>query len=200
MGIRFFCPNGHKLNVKDHLAGKRGVCPQCGAKFLIPSPTDLQAVDVGQPVGAGQSQSVEIPVSPVMNQPAANPVAAPSVIIPVTEADLAPPVGAPSPAPISAVTPADELPASILGVPSSVQPTGAEASPDAGYPSQRGPSRRNQILVSLLLLVLVIVLAGVLIWVLKREGTSVPAEKEKKAAMDVAPPRVSSPAFRSVTA
>ena len=36
MGIRFYCPNGHKLNVKTKLAGKRGICPQCGVKLLIP--------------------------------------------------------------------------------------------------------------------------------------------------------------------
>ena len=36
MGIRFYCPNGHKLNVKEKLAGKRGICPQCGIKLLIP--------------------------------------------------------------------------------------------------------------------------------------------------------------------
>jgi DNA-directed RNA polymerase subunit RPC12/RpoP len=37
MGIRFYCPNGHKLNVKAFQAGRRGVCPYCGTKFLIPS-------------------------------------------------------------------------------------------------------------------------------------------------------------------
>jgi hypothetical protein len=37
MGIRFYCPNGHKLNVKAFQAGRRGICPYCGAKFLIPS-------------------------------------------------------------------------------------------------------------------------------------------------------------------
>jgi hypothetical protein len=36
MGIRFYCPNGHKLNVKENLAGKRGLCPHCGVKLLIP--------------------------------------------------------------------------------------------------------------------------------------------------------------------
>jgi hypothetical protein len=36
MGVRFYCPNGHKLNVKEFQAGKRGICPFCGAKFLIP--------------------------------------------------------------------------------------------------------------------------------------------------------------------
>lgn len=37
MGIRFECPNGHKLHVKSFLAGKRGICPDCGAKFVIPA-------------------------------------------------------------------------------------------------------------------------------------------------------------------
>src|SRR5688500_2225794 len=36
MGIKFRCPNGHKLNVKSFLAGKRGVCPDCQATFRIP--------------------------------------------------------------------------------------------------------------------------------------------------------------------
>ena len=36
MGIRFFCPNGHKLNVKSHLAGKAGFCPECGIRLIVP--------------------------------------------------------------------------------------------------------------------------------------------------------------------
>jgi hypothetical protein len=36
MGIKFHCPNGHKLNVKSFLAGKKGVCPKCGTKVRIP--------------------------------------------------------------------------------------------------------------------------------------------------------------------
>ena len=41
MGIRFLCPNGHRLNVKAFLAGKRGVCPDCGAKMMIPLESQL---------------------------------------------------------------------------------------------------------------------------------------------------------------
>ena len=37
MGVRFECPNGHKLHVKAELAGKRGICPECGVKFVVPS-------------------------------------------------------------------------------------------------------------------------------------------------------------------
>lgn len=36
MGIKFLCPNGHKLNVKAFLAGKKGVCPECRQRFVIP--------------------------------------------------------------------------------------------------------------------------------------------------------------------
>ncbi len=37
MGIRFYCPNGHKLNVKEFQAGRKGICPFCGAKIQIPT-------------------------------------------------------------------------------------------------------------------------------------------------------------------
>jgi hypothetical protein len=36
MGIRFFCPNGHKLNVKSCLAGLKGFCPECGIELVVP--------------------------------------------------------------------------------------------------------------------------------------------------------------------
>jgi hypothetical protein len=45
MGIRFQCPACHKkLNVKTFLAGKRGLCPKCGATVDIPTATS-EAVD-----------------------------------------------------------------------------------------------------------------------------------------------------------
>ncbi len=47
MGIRFQCPNGHKLNVKTFLAGKCGICPHCDAKFVIPNSSGSQAEAVG---------------------------------------------------------------------------------------------------------------------------------------------------------
>jgi hypothetical protein len=36
MGIKFYCPNGHKVNVKSFLAGKKGLCPKCGVRVDIP--------------------------------------------------------------------------------------------------------------------------------------------------------------------
>src|SRR5437870_8275387 len=45
MGIKFHCPNGHKLNVKAFLAGKKGVCPKCGAKMRIPTASEPALAD-----------------------------------------------------------------------------------------------------------------------------------------------------------
>jgi hypothetical protein len=44
MGIKFYCPNGHKVNVKSFLAGKKGLCPKCGVRIDIP----LQSVTKDQ--------------------------------------------------------------------------------------------------------------------------------------------------------
>jgi DNA-directed RNA polymerase subunit RPC12/RpoP len=54
MGIRFFCPKGHKLNVKDFLAGKRAICPYCGLKVLVP--TESTRASSKRQKGDGQSQ------------------------------------------------------------------------------------------------------------------------------------------------
>jgi hypothetical protein len=45
MGIKFHCPNGHKLNVKAFLAGKKGICPKCGTKMLIPTVSEAALAD-----------------------------------------------------------------------------------------------------------------------------------------------------------
>lgn len=45
MGIRAVCPNGHRLHLKAQLAGRRGLCPDCGARFRIPT----ESSDVPQP-------------------------------------------------------------------------------------------------------------------------------------------------------
>ena len=49
MGIRFYCPNGHKLNVKAFLAGRRGICPHCGAKVQIPTQSTREPGKKGYP-------------------------------------------------------------------------------------------------------------------------------------------------------
>jgi hypothetical protein len=69
MGIKFHCPNGHKLNVKAFLAGKKGICPKCGTKMLIPAvseaglaasddDSDLEETDPSQAVKSNGSGAV----------------------------------------------------------------------------------------------------------------------------------------------
>ena len=43
MGIVSYCPNGHRVKVKDYQAGRRGLCPTCGdeaAEFYAEVATD----------------------------------------------------------------------------------------------------------------------------------------------------------------
>lgn len=60
MGIRFFCPNGHKLNVKAFQAGQRGICPVCGTKVQIPlestRPGSSRRKTKGDRAGTGYDQ------------------------------------------------------------------------------------------------------------------------------------------------
>lgn len=43
MGIVAYCPAGHRIKVKDSLAGKKGRCPTCNAKFKIPHAATMAA-------------------------------------------------------------------------------------------------------------------------------------------------------------
>lgn len=47
MGIVAFCPNGHRVKVKDELAGRKGICPTCAARFRIPLETPQSAPQHG---------------------------------------------------------------------------------------------------------------------------------------------------------
>lgn len=56
MGIRFSCPGcGRSLNVKAELAGKRGRCPHCQGKILIPTEDATAAESVTADTAAAAS-------------------------------------------------------------------------------------------------------------------------------------------------
>ncbi len=106
MGIRFLCPNGHKLNVKAFLAGERGICPQCDAKFLVPSESGGQVEALREDADPAKSNSESdsesaAPVPQVVTQPVAA-EAAPAAVepppppAPREAAAPPPPVEAPS--------------------------------------------------------------------------------------------------------
>ncbi len=78
MGIRFLCPNGHKLNVKAFLAGERGICPQCDAKFLVPRESGGQVEALSENADPAETSSESAaPVAQVVTEPSAT-VAAPA--------------------------------------------------------------------------------------------------------------------------
>jgi hypothetical protein len=53
MGIVAYCPGGHRVKVKDHLAGRKGICPTCGARFRIPlASASAPGAGSGLPVAA----------------------------------------------------------------------------------------------------------------------------------------------------
>ncbi|MBI3839605.1 MAG: DUF4339 domain-containing protein [Planctomycetia bacterium] len=55
MGIKFLCPNGHKLNVKSFLGGKKAICPKCGARVVVPNANQAAAIDARESAPAGSS-------------------------------------------------------------------------------------------------------------------------------------------------
>ena len=67
MGIVSYCPNGHRVKVKDYQAGRRGLCPTCGAKFRIPTapavPGGSKAVGAAPGVAAGVPTEPELPLA-----------------------------------------------------------------------------------------------------------------------------------------
>ena len=86
MGIRFLCPQGHKLNVKSFLAGKTGFCPHCKARVEIPltstrssskqAAAEAEVIPLAQPVaephagapvarGVGYPELRDLPVRPI---------------------------------------------------------------------------------------------------------------------------------------
>jgi hypothetical protein len=160
MGIRFTCPNGHKLNVKEYLAGKRAVCPHCGAKFTIPSAEPGAAAAV-------EGTPAEMP---------AGDFGSASMIIPTVEAPRSSPI------------PASDLPPAI--VPGMVPPEIASATGSllAGSVVKRRPNHsRTQLLIAVVLLMIAIALVIVLVLVLSRGPNSGASESPPAALFAPAP-------------
>ncbi len=152
MGIRFYCPSGHKLNVKTFLAGKRGICPHCGARFRIPKQSMAgEAVPTAMPVTDGEDEATP-PRAAAGAPPAALAIAAdaPTKIAPGPAITSAATARAPS-APVAAAaapiarlptTPqvvAAAAPAPVVGA--AAHPT-AIARPTSGAPFAVAPAAR----------------------------------------------------------
>jgi hypothetical protein len=190
MGIRFLCPNGHKLNVKTFLAGKRALCPQCGAKVIVPIPQDWPERELPQPISA---TVVDPPIAPdetIRQSP--YDTATESIIIAVAEGEakaansgetaafnpnVAVPtipesivISSPSPA-VATATPVISAPPVATAAAAAPVPAVA-LTPDIQYQIQRERNRRSQLRIAFVLMLLVIVLGAVLIWVLLRNANA----------------------------
>ena len=206
MGIRFLCPNGHKLNVKEELAGKSGVCPDCGTKFVIP------ATSTGPPSGIVDSadsalvETVPAPAGPAawyLRPPSGGqygPVAAnvfadwiaegrvttdayvwhegwPQWRTALDSAELLPTQTHDTSLQVPDSTPRLELAAVDSQIPEAIafaRPSPAiapvieedvVATPQA---ARRAQIRQIQIALAVIMFLAVVILAGVLIWVLRR--------------------------------
>lgn len=107
MGIRFKCPQGHKINVKAFLAGKRAFCPECGAKVVVPFESETSPTLSAMPAAAPALGAVNgANGTATATRPAATSglSAAPIAAAPVIEATPSPSIipAAASPAPVSA--------------------------------------------------------------------------------------------------
>lgn len=156
MGIRFSCPNGHKLNVKGHLAGKRAICPQCGSKVIVPNVPAVEEhpVRTTTPVTHAATQSAY----PALDVGTADVL--PSSILPHSPAEhVQAPVAAPGALPESILAATHNAPGMDV----------ADAnSDDPAIQSRRSHGRRNQLVVSVVLLLIVVLLAVALYWVITR--------------------------------
>jgi len=111
MGIRFYCPNGHKLNVKDFQAGRKGICPYCGTKMQIPlestrksSKEEKAEQQLDQPPDSGEGQPVA-PMPPTGPVAAVASGAAPATPVAATPAAAAPVQAQPAAVPVQAAQP-----------------------------------------------------------------------------------------------
>jgi hypothetical protein len=177
MGIRFLCPSGHKLNVKSFLAGKRAICPQCGAKVVVPDSSEPQGKDLSPQAGG----IVTNPLAGVagLGSPSPQDSASLSVIIAVAPSEVA---GAPAVTSGPVVTPAvGSLPESVLNAPRPLMDVAEQelTSTEVQRELRRDKTRQTQMAIAVVLFLVVIVLAGVLIWVLQRNAGA-PAEEETK--------------------
>jgi hypothetical protein len=91
MGIVAYCPNQHRVKVKDDLAGRKGICPTCGVRFRIPlesqpepappatavSGADLAAPAATSPTGLPVAEIVSFDAELAATLPRALPLATP---------------------------------------------------------------------------------------------------------------------------
>lgn len=60
MPIQFLCPYGHRLKVPDHRAGKKGRCPKCQQRVIVPVPNPIPSGREKRHWDASPDERIEI--------------------------------------------------------------------------------------------------------------------------------------------
>lgn len=191
MGIRFTCPNGHSIHVKAYLAGKRGVCPKCGARVEIPNQSSVP--------------SATSPPATPKNSTASEDNASQSIVISVASDSESGSKATESPSSMaSASLSPDPMVASSSGSDGGAPPKSTSTvdvaaslattdtfdptSPAVRYVVQRERKRRNQFTFAVVLLVAVFVLALVLILVLGCSPAGTPSTSNHSKFVEIQAP------------
>ncbi|HEX5104978.1 MAG TPA: DUF4339 domain-containing protein [Pirellulaceae bacterium] len=140
MGIRFRCPNGHKLNVKSFLAGKKGVCPKCGTSMRIPAASaeaEGEADDVAETEVAtvGTAAGAKGANGSAHGVPAGVPVGVAAAAVSTAPAGSAIPFGKPAPPAAPVARAAVAMPAMPAHHPGPLPPAVAASDPIAEAPA-----------------------------------------------------------------
>jgi hypothetical protein len=160
MGIRFQCPNGHPLHVKDFLAGKRGICPECDAKFVVPKTSGGRVNLVGdgsvEDDSAGQFDTPSVAKMP-------SPAAQPESSFPAKPANLAAPSSLQSHA--SLAQPPESVSSRLADNLAPIQIAGSHGPPltHAGRMASQRRKKRRIVRLAFGLTVALVVLLGVLV-------------------------------------
>ncbi len=97
MGIVAYCPRGHRVKVKDDLAGRKGICPQCAARFRIPEKG--AELPLARVVSLDEAEAAGLPRARAANRSGASRPQQPAAAEPgVTHPAAADPVAAVEPA------------------------------------------------------------------------------------------------------
>ncbi|MFM7244345.1 MAG: hypothetical protein ACKO40_09260 [Planctomycetaceae bacterium] len=88
MGIIAFCPAGHRMKVKDYLAGRKGICPTCGARFRIPLASTVPPPHTPPRPGTGEAAVGVAPVATIVSLDPAAAAGLPELLMIVDPVEL----------------------------------------------------------------------------------------------------------------
>ena len=140
MGIRFYCPNGHKLNVKEFQAGRRAVCPYCGVKLRIPFQSTRKSSRADRDEEATELAAVageSMPTEPPAPAEAPSPMAEPAAAQPMPARPMPVQAAVPQPAPVQ---PAPTKPIPMAASPAQPSTPYQSGMPPLAAPVAPGPS------------------------------------------------------------